>query len=250
MSDLNHLLALTDQYEQQLPPFPEDGVLVDPNLASTIDHTLLKAEGTIAQIEKLCVEARENHFASVCVNGIFVARCAKLLQGSGVPVCTVVGFPLGATPTRIKVAETRQAITDGAKEIDMVIPVGMMKSGEYACVYEDIAQITEAAHAEGALVKVILEMAYLSLREKILGCLLSKAAGADFVKTSTGFAASGASVEDVRLMRSVVGPVQRMGVKAAGGIRTLSDARAMLGAGANRIGASASLKILEEAKQQ
>lgn len=248
MSDIKHLLQLTDEYEQQLPPFPAGGVLENPNLAACIDHTLLKPEGTLAQLEKLCSEAREYQFATVCVNGVYVARAAKWLQGSGVLACTVVGFPLGAVPSRVKVYEARQAIADGAKEVDMVIPIGLMKSGEYSAVYEDIAAVTEASHKEGAAVKVILEMVLLSQREKILGCLLCKAAGADFVKTSTGFAASGATVEDVRLMRSIVGPISTMGVKAAGGIRTLADARAMLAAGANRLGASAGVKIMQEVK--
>lgn len=247
MSDLSHLLALTDEYEQHLPPMPAGGVLENPNLAACIDHTLLKPDGTLAQLEQLCREARDCHFATVCVNGIFVPRAARWLQGSGVAVCTVVGFPLGAVPSRVKVYETRQAVVDGAAEIDMVIPVGLLKSGEYAAVLDDIAAVTEAAHTEGAAVKVILEMVLLTQREKILSCLLCKAAGADFVKTSTGFAASGATVEDVRLMRAVVGPISSMGVKAAGGIRTLKDARAMLEAGANRLGASASVKIMQEA---
>lgn len=246
MTDIQFLLQLTDQYEHELPPFPENGTLSNPNLAACIDHTLLKAEGTLAQVERLCLEARENHFATVCVNGIYVSRAAKWLRDSGVAVCTVVGFPLGAVPTRVKVYEARQAIADGATEIDMVIPIGLMKSGEATAVYDDIAAVTEASHKEGAVVKVILEMAYLSQREKILATLLTKAAGADFVKTSTGFASSGASTEDVRLMRSIVGPVDQMGVKAAGGIRTLADALAMLAAGATRIGASASIKILQE----
>lgn len=249
MNKIDHILQLTQQYEQELPQFPENGILVNPNLAGCIDHTLLKAEGLPAQVEQLCQEAREYHFASVCVNGVFVSRAAKWLQGSGVAVCTVVGFPLGATPTRVKVYETRQAIADGATEIDMVIPVGLLKGGEVNAVLDDIAAVTEASHKEGAITKVILEMAYLTQREKILACLLCAAAGADFVKTSTGFAASGATPEDVRLMRSVVGPVNQMGVKAAGGIRTLADAHAMLAAGATRLGASASIKILKEAQE-
>ena len=249
MNKIDHILQLTQQYEQEMPQFPANGVLTNPNLAGCIDHTLLKAEGLPAQVEQLCQEAREYHFASVCVNGVFVARAAKWLQGSGVAVCTVVGFPLGATPTRVKVYETRQAIADGATEIDMVIPVGLLKGGEVNAVLDDIAAVTEASHKEGAITKVILEMAYLTQREKILACLLCAAAGADFVKTSTGFAASGATPEDVRLMRSVVGPVNQMGVKAAGGIRTLADAHAMLAAGATRLGASASIKILKETQE-
>lgn len=248
-NNLNHLLQLTQQYEETLPPFPVNGALQNPNLAACIDHTLLKPEGTPAQVEQLCNEARTYHFASVCVNGIYVSRAARWLTGSGVAVCTVVGFPLGAVTTPTKVYETRQAIADGATEIDMVIPIGLLKGQENQLVSDDIAAIVEAAHKEGAIVKVILEMALLTHREKILACLLSKAAGADFVKTSTGFAASGATVEDVRLMRSLVGPLDQMGVKAAGGIRTLADARAMLAAGATRLGASAGIKILQEIQE-
>ena len=220
---------------------------IDERIARLIDHTLLRPEATREQIVKLCEEARRFHFASVCVNPAWVSLCAQLLQGTGVKVCTVVGFPLGATLTDAKRAETEQAVKLGAEEIDMVIQVGALRSGDLDAVYLDIRAVVEAAHRGCAIVKVIIEAALLNDEEKMLACALSKLAGADFVKTSTGFGPSGASVHDVELMRRVVG--SDMGVKAAGGIRSYQDLEQMTAAGATRIGASASVKILEEAKK-
>lgn len=216
-------------------------------IAAYIDHTLLKPEATAAQVRQLCAEAAAHHFASVCVNPSHVALSAGLLDGSGVPVCTVVGFPLGATPAAVKAFETNQALLDGATEIDMVIAIGALKGGEYQTVYDDVAAVCAAAHAAGALVKVIIEAALLSDEEKVAACVLSVAAGADYVKTSTGFGPGGATAADVALMRRVVGP--DVGVKAAGGIRTLADALAMIEAGASRIGASAGVNIVAEARR-
>ena len=212
------------------------------NLASYIDHTLLKADATEAQITRLCEEAREHRFASVCVNPRWVALCAQLLAGSGVRVCTVIGFPLGASSSAIKAAETRQAVADGADELDMVISVGDLKAGNYEFVRTDIRGVVKAA--EGRTVKVSIEACLLTDEEKSLACKLAMAAGADFVKTSTGFSTGGATVADVKLMRAAVGP--NFGVKAAGGIRTRQDALAMIEAGANRIGASAGIAICTE----
>ncbi len=217
----------------------------DGQLAHMIDHTLLKPDGTQDQIAQLCFEARKHAFASVCVNPAHVRLCAELLKGSGVPVCTVIGFPLGATATDVKVFETQQAIRDGATELDMVINVGALKSRDYETVERDIASIARACHAGNAILKVIIEAALLTDEEKVAACQLAKVAGADFVKTSTGFGPGGATAEDVALMRRVVGP--SMGVKAAGGIRTHADAQKMIAAGASRIGASASVRIVQEA---
>jgi deoxyribose-phosphate aldolase len=211
------------------------------DLAPFIDHTLLKPDATKDQVEALCREARENCFASVCLNGVWVSSARELLRGSGVLVCTVVGFPLGAMHPDAKAYETRRAVLDGAQEVDMVIEVGALKSGEYRLVERDIRGVVEAA-GRRAGVKVIIEAALLTRDEKVKACTLAKAAGADFVKTSTGFAASGATVDDVRLMREAVG--ESMGVKAAGGIRDSETALAMIEAGATRIGASASVAIV------
>jgi deoxyribose-phosphate aldolase len=218
---------------------------VDPRIASLIDHTLLKPEATEADVRKLCQEARKYGFASVCVNPYWVPLATQLLAGSPVKVCTVVGFPLGATLTEAKRAETDAAVRCGAEEIDMVINVGALRSGDAERVKQDIASVVEVAHAARASVKVILETALLDDNQKALACTLAKMAGADFVKTSTGFGPHGATVHDVALMRLVVGP--DMGVKAAGGIRTLEDLKKMAEAGATRIGASASVKIVEAA---
>jgi deoxyribose-phosphate aldolase len=217
----------------------------DGRLAHMIDHTLLKPDATHDQIAQLCFEARKHHFASVCVNPAHVKLCADLLKGSGIPVCTVIGFPLGATPTDVKVFETQQAVREGASELDMVINVGALKSRDYETVERDIASVARACHAGNTILKVIIEAALLTDEEKVAACQLAKVAGADFVKTSTGFGPGGATAEDVALMRLVVGP--KMGVKAAGGIRTHADAQKMIAAGASRIGASASVKILQEA---
>jgi deoxyribose-phosphate aldolase len=214
----------------------------DERLAHMIDHTLLKPEASQDQIAQLCYEARKYGFASVCVNPTNVKLCAQLLEGSDIPVCTVVGFPLGATPPDVKVFEAQEAIRDGAKEVDMVINVGALKSRDYELVERDIASVARACHAGGAILKVIIEAALLTDEEKVVACQLAKVAEADFVKTSTGFGPGGAKVDDVALMRRVVGPA--MGVKAAGGIRTFEDAQKMIAAGATRLGASASVKIV------
>jgi deoxyribose-phosphate aldolase len=236
---------LTAEYARQLPPLvlPE-GHPGCRSMAARIDHTLLKPEAQPVQIVTLCEEARRYSFASVCINPLYVALAAEKLAGSPVLTCTVVGFPLGATPTRVKVFETRACLENGAREIDMVIPIGLLRAGEYQAVFDDIMAVTETTHAAGALVKVILEMALLDQEQKIAGCLLTKAAGADFVKTSTGFGPGGATSADVELMRRVVG--RDLGVKAAGGVRSLADARAMLAAGATRLGSSAGVKIMQE----
>lgn len=214
-------------------------------LTRVIDHTLLKAEATPAQVERLCAEAIEHHFAAVCVNPVHVRLVAERLAGSDPAVCTVIGFPLGATLTRVKVYEAEQALADGARELDMVLAVGLLKAGDRQAVRADMAAVAEACHSSGALLKVILETVLLDDAEKVAACQLAQQAGADFVKTSTGFAGGGATVADVELMRQTVGPT--MGVKAAGGIRTLADALAMIEAGATRIGTSAGVAIVEEA---
>jgi deoxyribose-phosphate aldolase len=203
----------------------------------------LKPDATRADVIKVCREARQYSFASVCVNPYWVPLVRAELAGSQVRVCTVVGFPLGATSTEAKVAETAAALRGGAEEIDMVINVGALRSGDHEAVKLDIQQVVKAAHEARAIVKVILETSLLNDNEKAVACTLCKLAGADFVKTSTGFSTAGATAHDVALMRSVVGP--EMGVKASGGIRTLDDLRKMTEAGATRIGASASVKIVE-----
>jgi deoxyribose-phosphate aldolase len=219
----------------------------DQSITSLIDHTLLRPEATRDQIVKLCEEARRFCFASVCVNPSWVPLCANLLQGTPVKVCTVVGFPLGATLTDAKRTETEQAVKLGAQEIDMVIQIGALRSGDLDQVYLDIRAVVEAAHRGGAIVKVIIEAALLDDEQKMTACALSRLAGAEFVKTSTGFGPSGASVHDVELMRRVVDG--EMGIKAAGGIRSFEDFEKMAAAGATRVGASASVKILEQACQ-
>ncbi len=216
-------------------------------VSNLIDHTLLKPDVSQDQIAQLCYEARKYSFASVCVNPVHVPLAAQLLKGSPVKVCTVVGFPLGATPATVKAYEAQQAIRDGATEIDMVINVGALKSQDYRAVHEDIAAVVRTSHAGHALVKVIIETALLSDEEKVAACQLAKAAGADFVKTSTGFGPGGATVADVQLMRQVVGP--NIGVKASGGVRNYQDAQAMIAAGATRIGASAGVRIVQEAQR-
>jgi len=216
------------------------------DIAKLIDHTLLKPEATRDQIAQLCREAREYGFAAVCVNPCYVGLAAELLRGSPVKVCSVVGFPLGATLPEVKAYEARRAIEEGAAEVDMVLNIGALKSGDLELVRRDIAAVVDVCHAKGALCKVIIEAALLSDEEKVLACQLAKAAGADYVKTSTGFGPGGATVHDVALMRRTVGP--EMGVKAAGGIRSYEAARAMVEAGATRIGASAGVKIVREAR--
>jgi deoxyribose-phosphate aldolase len=218
-------------------------------IARVIDHTLLKPEATYNQIVQLCHEARQYHFASVCVNPSFVRLCADLLRDvEDVKVCTVIGFPLGATLPEVKAYEAEQAIRHGATEIDMVQNVGALKSRDCETLQHDMAAVVEVAHRHGALCKVILETALLSDEEKELACGIAKEVGADFVKTSTGFGPGGATVSDIALMRRVVGP--ELGVKASGGVRTYADVRALLDAGATRIGASAGVRIVEEAQGQ
>ena len=223
------------------------GIPVDLSVAHMIDHTLLKPDATPDQIAQLCFEARKYGFASVCVNPGHVALCASLLKGTAVKVCTVIGFPLGASAPEVKAFETETALRDGATEIDMVINIGAVKGRDHTLVAQDIAGVVRVAHAAGALVKVIIETALLSDEEKVTACLLAKEAGADYVKTSTGFSGGGATVEDISLMRRVVGP--EMGVKASGGVSDYDDARHMVDAGATRIGASAGVKILQGEKE-
>jgi deoxyribose-phosphate aldolase len=220
-----------------------DGSLPAPTntgIARMIDHTLLKPDATRAELVKLCEEARAHSFASVCVNTTWVPLCVSLLKGCPVMTICVVGFPLGAATSRAKAAETREAIANGAAEIDMVINIGLLKSGEHDRVFDDIKAVVDAS--SGRPVKVILETHLLSREQKIAACAISRAAGAAFVKTSTGFSGGGATADDIRLMRAVVGP--DMGVKASGGVRTAQDARNMVEAGANRLGASASVAIV------
>jgi deoxyribose-phosphate aldolase len=215
-------------------------------VAAMIDHTLLKPDATRREVETLCREALEYGFASVCVNPTWVARCAGLLRGSAVAVCSVVGFPLGSTTPDTKQYEARRAIFDGAREIDMVINVGALKSGDLALVERDIRAVTTACREAGAVSKVIIETALLTEEEKITACTLAKAASADYVKTSTGFGPGGATAADVALMRRVVG--DDMGIKASGGVRTLEGVKAMVAAGATRIGASAGVRIVNESR--
>lgn len=215
----------------------------DKSLAGMIDHTLLKPDATADKIAQLCFEAKKYHFASVCVNPTNVKLCAELLRGSDVKVCTVIGFPLGATSTDVKVFETKDAIQNGATEIDMVINIGALKAGDNELVAHDIREVVRAAHESDALVKVIIETALLTDEEKIIACLLAKEAGADYVKTSTGFSSGGATVHDVALMRQTVGP--NLGVKAAGGIHSHEEAEQLVAAGATRLGASAGIKIIQ-----
>ena len=215
----------------------------DSSIALLIDHTLLKPDATGADIRKLCAEARQYGFASVCVNPFWVPVAATELAGTSVKVCTVVGFPLGASATEVKSFETGVAMAEGAREIDMVINIGALRGGDHDAVREDIVAVVDTAHLGGAIVKVILETALLTKEQKVTACLLARIAGADFVKTSTGFSSGGATVEDVTLMRQVVGA--EMGVKASGGVRTLDDLKRMVAAGATRVGASASVQIIE-----
>lgn len=213
--------------------------------ASLVDHTLLKPEASESDIKKLCDEAIQYGFASVCVNPSWVRRAAEFLRGTSVPVCTVIGFPLGATLPDVKAFEARRAIFNGAREVDMVINIGALKSGDDCAVEDDIRAVVLAAHENAVLCKVIIETALLTDEEKVRACLAAKNAGADFVKTSTGFAKGGATVADVALMRRVVG--LGLGVKASGGVKGIADAKAMIEAGATRIGASVGVKIAQEA---
>lgn len=219
--------------------------LTPRQLARMIDHTLLKPEATPAQIEQLCTEAREYHFASVCVNGVFVPLAKRLLAGSDVAVCTVVGFPLGAMSAEAKAAETRLSIAQGATEIDMVIHIGALKAEDISALHADIAGVVAECQLHDVLSKVIIETCLLTDEEKVIACKVAKDAGADYVKTSTGFSTGGATAADVRLMRETVGA--EMGVKASGGIRKLPDALAMIEAGATRLGVSAGVAIYNQA---
>ena len=216
---------------------------IDTEIASVIDHTLLRPDATAPEIRRLCEEARRYRFASVCVNPCWIELASAEVAGSGVKVCAVAGFPLGANTTAMKAAEAEAAARAGAREIDMVMNIGELKNGNSGAVRCDIAAVVQAAHAQSAVVKVILETGLLDDEQKVQACLLAGEAGAAFVKTSTGFVSRGATVEDVALMRRTVGTA--MGVKASGGIRTLDDLKAMLAAGASRIGASAGVKIIE-----
>lgn len=250
ISDNDTLDALIRRAVREAIAATPEADLASPDMpaspAGLIDHTLLKPTATDEQIRQLCAEAREHGFAAVCVNPVWVALCAERLNGTRVAVCTVVGFPLGADLPAAKAFEAERCITLGATEIDMVINIGALKSGQPAVVRDDVAAVVDASHARSALVKVIIEAAYLTDEEKIEACVLAQAAGADFVKTSTGFGPGGATAADVALMRRVVGPA--MGVKAAGGIRRGEDFTAMVTAGANRIGASAGVQILADLK--
>jgi len=211
-------------------------------IASYLDHTLLKPEASAADVEKVCSEAIEYSFKSVCVNPIWVKKVSKALKGSGVLTCAVVGFPLGATPSDVKAFEARGAVLDGADEIDMVIDIAAARADDKGALVDDITAVAEAVHAGDAILKVIIETALLSDAQKVLACEAAVEAGADFVKTSTGFNGGGATVEDIALMRRTVGP--DIGVKASGGVRSLADAQAMIAAGATRIGASSGIAIV------
>ncbi|MDP9934568.1 deoxyribose-phosphate aldolase [Paenarthrobacter nicotinovorans] len=213
------------------------------NIASYIDHTLLKPEASEADILKVCAEAVEYRFKSVCVNPVWVKTVTKALRGSGVLTCSVIGFPLGATPTDVKSFEARGAVLDGANEIDMVINMASARANDKGALVDDIRAVAETVHAGEAILKVIIETSMLTDEQKVIACEAAVEAGADFVKTSTGFNGGGATVEDVALMRKTVGP--ELGVKASGGVRSLADAQAMIAAGATRIGASSGIAIVK-----
>jgi len=215
-------------------------------LAGMIDHTLLKPEATLSEIKQLCEEAKQHNFASVCVNPSYVSTCFDLLKSSNVKVCTVIGFPLGATTTQSKFLEAEEAIQNGAEELDMVINIGRLKDKDYEYVFNDLKTIADLTKKHLCTSKVILETCLLTDEEKVAACLLAKEAGLDFVKTSTGFSKAGATIKDVALMKFVVGDKHK--VKAAGGIRSYDDAVAMINAGANRLGASAGVKIISGQK--
>jgi len=223
---------------------PDLGRPLEGPLSAIIDHTLLKPEATARQIEMLCLEAKQYEFATVCINSIFVPLALELLKGSPVKVCTVVGFPLGASLPQVKEFEAREALQRGAQEIDMVVPIGALKNRDLVAVFDDIGDVATVCHDHDALCKVIIETALLSEDEKILACLLAKRAGADFLKTSTGFNGGGATVEDVELLRAIA--EDGMGVKASGGVRDLATAQAMVKAGANRIGTSSGVAIARQ----
>ena len=246
MNTITKIIKLAEEYSNELPTPPAS--LTPPvgaDIARWIDHTILKPEASAHQVKQVCQEALQFNFASVCINPSFVSLAAGLLSDTDVKTCTVVGFPLGATLPTVKLAETLTVIAMGATEIDMVINIGALKAEAYGQVLNDIGIVVDAAHNQRAIVKVIIETALLTRKEKIIACLLCKEAEADFVKTSTGFSHAGATIEDVALMRNVVGV--KMGVKAAGGIKNLNDAQAMIAAGASRLGASAGVSIFQEA---
>ena len=251
LTELQELVGMAmnrvKELAKETPKAPVAGPLGAQEIARLIDHTLLKPDATEAQVRRVVEEARQYRFASVCINPTWVSLCRSLLVESPVKVCTVVGFPLGATLPEAKAFETERAIQAGAHEIDMVINVGRLKSGDHQAVFHDITAVVGVAHRAGALVKAIIETALLTEDEKVAACVLAQAGGVDFVKTSTGFSGGGATVADVALMRRVVGPT--LGVKAAGGIRTAEDVRAMVAAGATRIGASAGVAIMEAVAQ-
>jgi deoxyribose-phosphate aldolase len=230
-----------------VPPPPSPRALSPAELAKLIDHTLLKPEATAADVTRLCEEAKKNGFYSVCVNPSFVPHAHGLLQGSGIKVCCVVGFPLGAQSSQIKMLESRKALREGAQEIDMVINIGALKGKDDAAVLKDIRGVVETCRESRAKCKVILETSLLNEEEKVRACELSMKAGADFVKTSTGFSSAGATAEDIALMARVVAP-RKLGVKASGGVRTYADVVRMVAAGATRVGCSSSVKIMEEAR--
>ncbi len=241
------LSAVFDQRGRLIEIELDDAPQSTESIAAMIDHTLLKPDTTEEQIVALCKEAAEFNFGAVCVNSYWVNTCVELLDDTDVKVAAVVGFPLGAMSTEAKVFETEDAISQGATEIDMVINVGELKADELANVAQDIRQVVRTAHQYDVIVKVIIETCLLTEEEKIKACLIAKSMGADFVKTSTGFAGGGATIEDVKLMRAVVG--SQMGVKASGGVRSLADAKAMIEAGATRIGTSSGLKIVKEERE-
>ena len=243
---LSYLIDKAKSYHEQLPPKVVISGL--PKFSSYLDASLHSSEATPVVIKGLCADAVKYQFATVFTNPIFVPLVKECLAGSSVRVGTVAGFPLGAYPTNIKVAEARAYINAGADEIDMVMSVGMLKAGDYQLIFDDIKAMAEEVHSHNKLLKVIIEAVLLTKYEKILSCLICQAAGADFVKTSTGFSKGGATVEDVDLMRRVVGP--EMGVKAAGGIHHLNEALAMIKAGANRLGTSAAVRIIKEYQQK
>ncbi|PWH20281.1 MAG: deoxyribose-phosphate aldolase [Anaerolineae bacterium] len=248
MKEIIEILQCAQAYLESLPEAPVPPSLADkPDLAQWIDHTLLKPEATAEQIKQLCDQAIEFGFYSVCVNPVFVPLASGLLSGTGVRVCSVVGFPLGASAATIKALEALDCVEKGATEIDMVMNIGALKGQAYGQVFNDIWMVREVTKRQNVVLKVILEMGLLSREEKIIACLLAEAAGADFVKTSTGFGYGGATVEDVDLMYRVVGRTTR--VKAAGGIRTYEDAIKMIGAGASRLGTSAGVSILRSRSQ-
>ena len=245
MDSLPEILERANLYIEELPPVSKKLILpIGSEVAGWIDHTLLKPDATADQILELCQEALEYQFASVCVNPVYVPLAHDVLADSNVEVCTVVGFPLGATMPTQKIVETLSCLNSGATEIDMVINVGALKSQAYGMVLNEVQSIAQVAHNQSAILKVILEMALLTHSEKIIACLICQAAGTDFVKTSTGFGPGGATIEDVDLMFRVIG--ETMKIKAAGGIRDFVTTKAMIDAGASRIGASAGVRIVQE----